>query len=276
MEAHGKFTLMSIQELPRWLSSENAQRAVKLVQNHHTYDPSYAQFHSDNHFALLEGMERYQVQERGFACIAQHFTTFPDGTIATGRPLNQIPAGIKGANLYGICIENMGNFDRDKDVMTAEQRVAIIQLNASLCHRFAIQPGVETIVYHHWYDLTTGARTEGTGDTKSCPGTAFFGGNTVDDARRNLIPEVEEALESFGNPEPTQQAGADMGTVNADHLNVRSGPGSSFPIVATLSKGTPVVIQDERKGWYKVGLGKEWVFCKYVTPVSSTSPVGPF
>ena len=41
------------------------------------------------------------------------------------RSLNTIPAGIKGANTYGVCIENIGNFDKGKDTMTPAQRNSI-------------------------------------------------------------------------------------------------------------------------------------------------------
>jgi hypothetical protein len=44
--------------------------------------------------------------------------------------------------------------------------------------------------YHHWYDLNTGKRIakEGTGSTKTCPGTNFFGGNTVEAFKTGLLP----------------------------------------------------------------------------------------
>ena len=38
-----------------------------------------------------------QHKERGFAEIAQNFTTFPDGKIMGCRNINFVPAGIKGA-----------------------------------------------------------------------------------------------------------------------------------------------------------------------------------
>lgn len=124
--------------------------------------------------------------ERGFSQIAQHFTIFPDGKIVTGRSLEDVPAGIKGANAHGVCIENLGNFDVTE--MTAEQKNTVICLTKLLLKKFNLIPSTSTVVYHHWYDLDTGVRTNGTGNTKTCPGAKFFGGNTVESCQKNLIP----------------------------------------------------------------------------------------
>lgn len=194
MESKGKFKLMTVEEFLVWLGLRSFSRKIEIIQNHHTYLPGYKQFTGSNHFTLLEGMEHFHMHDRGFSEIAQNITTFPDGKIAVCRPLDTIPAGIKGANAHGICIEHVGNFDQGGDTMTEAHREAIITLNAVLCAEFGITPSVNSIVYHHWYDLKTGKRENGEGSTKSCPGTAFFGGNTVDAARAIFIPLVEDAL----------------------------------------------------------------------------------
>ncbi|MCP8968126.1 SH3 domain-containing protein [Ectobacillus ponti] len=41
-------------------------------------------------------------------------------------------------------------------------------------------------------------------------------------------------------------------TVTADALNVRSGPGSSYPVLHVLSNGTHISVQGETDGWYRV------------------------
>jgi hypothetical protein len=102
-----------------------------------------------------------------------------------------IPAGIKGANLNGICVEHVGNFDIGKALMAPEHRHTILAVNARLCDKFGLEVNTRTVVYHHWYDLNTGKRVkEGTGTTKSCPGTNFFGGNTKEACEENFIPEI--------------------------------------------------------------------------------------
>lgn len=190
MKAIGKFILLEPEEFDSWLKLQRkTSREIKLVQLHHTYIPAYSHFKGNNHFAMCESMERAHL-ERGFAEIAQNFTTFPDGKIMVCRNMDTIPAGVKGANKNGICIENVGNFDKGKDVMTEAQRSVILMMTKSLLAHFNLVASDQSVIYHHWYDLNAGKRikVEGTGVTKSCPGTNFFGGNTVTDFNAHLLP----------------------------------------------------------------------------------------
>ncbi|HYV06247.1 MAG TPA: SH3 domain-containing protein [Blastocatellia bacterium] len=254
----GKFVLYDLAEFATWLKSTTISRIVKLIQNHHTFIPSYANFTGSNHFSLLRGMEASHI-ERGFAEIAQNLTTFPDGTIAVCRSFEKIPAGILGANTGGICIENVGNFDTGKDVMTGQQRDCVIKLNALLCKKFALTPNSKSIVYHHWFDLQTGARTNGTGVTKSCPGTGFFGGNTVGNADGKFIPLIAAELQSSAGAAPaggapaTEAAVLFIGRVTADNgLNVRAKPSSSSTKIKALTKGVQVNVFEESGVWRRI------------------------
>ena len=66
-------------------------RKILLVQNHHTFIPSYRDFNGINHFERLNAMEAAHLQ-RGFSEIAQNLTTFPDGTVAVCRSFDNKPA----------------------------------------------------------------------------------------------------------------------------------------------------------------------------------------
>lgn len=193
MKQKGKFLLLDLTEFEAWLKGLKVTRKILLVQNHHTWLPDYQSLHKKptSHFEMLESMERSHL-ERGFNQIAQNLTTFQDGLIAVGRPFDVIPAGIKGANGNGICIEHVGNFDKGKDTMTQAHKDCIIRVNALLCRKFKLIPSTDTIVYHHWYDLTTGLRVPESpnSNTKSCPGTNFFGGNTIEKCKQHFIPLV--------------------------------------------------------------------------------------
>ncbi|HEX3047324.1 MAG TPA: N-acetylmuramoyl-L-alanine amidase, partial [Bacillota bacterium] len=178
----------------KWLGQNSFTRKVKLIQNHHTFMPGYTDFKKNNHFQMLQSMENFHVKSRGFHEIAQNLTTFPDGKVAVCRSINTIPAGIKGANEFGICIEHVGNFDIGGNQMTDEHRNCIIAVNAALCKKFKLTPSTDTIVYHHWWDLDSGKRTNGTGNVKTCPGTNFFGGNSVATAQQSFIPLVKQAM----------------------------------------------------------------------------------
>lgn len=266
MQKKDHFILFALDEFQDWLEENHFHRAVKLVQNHHTYLPDYRSFSGSNHFRLLEGMEDYHIHN-GFNEIAQNLTTFPDGTVSVCRSLDKIPAGIKGANQGGICIEHVGNFDKGKDKMTGEHRKTILGLNALLCKKFHLAPSTDTIVYHHWYDLTTGVRTNGSGNVKTCPGTTFFGGNSVRDAQKNFIPAIKELLAP--HPTPVSPQVLKTGEVTASALNVRSAPDTSADILRTLARGIQVRIYEEQEGWYRIHPQEQhWVSGGYVKLVN--------
>jgi hypothetical protein len=193
-----KFGLVkwSIREFEEWLNSIQLARTVLVIQQHHTFSPCYADFNGSNHFELQQGMKNYHISHNGWADIGQHFSTFPDGSILSGRPLEQAPVCIKGQNTTSICLEHLGNFDSGKDDMLAEQRETIIQMTAILCRRFNIPVNTQSIVYHHWFNLSTGQRNDGSSNNKSCPGTNFFGGNKVIDCSTYFLPLILQASSS--------------------------------------------------------------------------------
>ncbi|KRQ86068.1 N-acetylmuramoyl-L-alanine amidase [Caloramator mitchellensis] len=256
MQKQGKFILMNRDEFKDYILKLKVNRKIFLIQNHHTYIPNYKHF-KNNHFTLLKGMERSHLK-RGFEEIGQNITIFPDGLIAICRPLEEAPAGIKGANSTGICIENVGNFDVGGDKMSEEQKKSIVFVNAVLCKKFKLTPSINTIVYHHWYDLATGKRTNGAGTTKSCPGTNFFGGNTVEAANKYFIPLIKKELELL-NEAITQ---IKKGQVLAITLNLREQPSTTSKIVGTYKRDDMVQILDEKEGWYRTSKG--WVCKDYV------------
>lgn len=188
------FTHILPEAFPDWIEKQAVKRPIRFIQQHHTYSPAYQHFTGSNHLALQKGMQNFHKNVNGWQDIGQHFTIFPDGTIMTGRSLEVAPACIYGANAGAICIENLGNFDAGGDEMTQRQRRAIVTVTAALCRRFDIPADTDRIVYHHWFDLSTGKRTNGSGMTKTCPGTAFFGGNTVEAAQAFFLPEVRALL----------------------------------------------------------------------------------
>ena len=258
-----KFTLFSFDEFRNWLIPFQVSRHIKLVQNHHTWLPDYSLFNGNNHFQLLKSMEKSHL-ERGFSEIAQNLTSFPDGKIALCRSLDKIPAGIKGANTYGVCIENLGNFDIGKDNMADAHRDTILRLNALLCKKFILPTDTDSIVYHHWYDLDTGQRTNGSGNTKTCPGTNFFGGNTVQNCQENFIPRVKDAFAILGPI--TEEKIILHGEVSAILLNVRAAANSTANIVQHLTQRTPIAIYEQKDNWYRISVG-QWVSKDYITLV---------
>ena len=201
MEVKYGFTKLKPNEFYSWLSTQKVSRSVKLIQLHHTWQPNYATFkkHPDC-FTLQNNMKSYHVSGKGWRDIAQHFSIFPDGSIVTGRSLNSTPVGIVGGNSGAICIENVGNFDKGADIMTAEQKNAIIVCVQSLLKKFNLS--TSAIRYHAWY--TSGGTYLGdyvaSKSAKTCPGTNFFGGNTKYAFENNLKPLLEGIVNEEDKP----------------------------------------------------------------------------
>lgn len=183
MKKQGKFILMNREELKTYIYELKDTKKFKYIQQHHTASPSYKDV-KDNHTQLMQAMENYHVDTLKMSEIAQHFSTFPDGTICTGRPLTKDGGGFSGSqNFDSITIENVGNFDTD--TMTEEQKQSIILLNALLCRKFDITPSVSTLPYHCWVK------------NKSCPGAKYFGGNSKKAAENNLIPLIKSQIDKL-------------------------------------------------------------------------------
>lgn len=184
----------TIEDFTQWLSKQTIKRAIDKIQNHHTYIPGYEHWSKKPDAVYwCKSMETSHIQ-RGFSQIGQNLTTFPDGSIVVCRPFETIPAAIKGANTGSIAIEHLGYFDLGKDQMTEAHKETIVGLNAALAKKFGLPVDENHIIYHHWYDLNTGKRTNGAGSTKSCPGNNFFGGNNVEAAKQNFYPLIKSKL----------------------------------------------------------------------------------
>lgn len=200
MKTQYGFTLMTIGEFETWLTQQKVTRRITVIQEHHTWSPCYKQFNGSNHLQLQKNMRDYHVNNAGYADIAQNFTVFPDGMICTGRSMNVAPAGCRGANTNGICIENLGNFDVGGDKMNAAQKDVIVRMAAALLKKFKLSP--ETgITYHAWW--TDDGKSLGTyiasRSCKTCPGTAFFGGNTRASYDKNLKPLIVKVMNGTYN-----------------------------------------------------------------------------
>lgn len=181
MKHEGKFILMTREECKTYIEGITNIKKFTTIQQHHTASPAYKDVKSNNHISLMKSMENYHVNNLKMTEIAQHFSTFPDGLICVGRPLNKDGGGfLSPKNKDSITVENVGNFD--SDLMTKEQKESIIFLNALLCIKCNIVPSVDTLIYHCWIQ------------NKSCPGTKWFGGNSKAAAGKNFIPLVTSTI----------------------------------------------------------------------------------
>lgn len=204
LNMHGQHIVMTREQFKTWLENNTFNRKITLIQHHHTWQPSYKDFTGNNHFAMLESMENFHRKNMNWKTIAQNLTTFPDGTIAISRPFNIAPEGSIGnkANYAGLMIENIGNFDIGHDVMTKEQKDTIVYMTALLCLKFGLTPSIDSITYHHWWNLKTGERVLDNAksfEVKTCPGTGFFGGNTTTSAKKYFYPLIQKKMNDISS-----------------------------------------------------------------------------
>lgn len=202
MEEKYGFKKMTREEFKDYIFNLNVKRKMTSIQQHNTAVPSYKNFTGKNHFEAQLSMKNYHTKSWNPPAVdvAQHFTSFPDGYIVTGRSLELSGAGIYGQNTNSIVIEHYGFFDKNRDVMTEEQRKTVIFMNAVLMIKYNLVPIIhQTVKYHTWYNLSSGAydNPDGimNGKHKSCPGTNFFGGNSIQAAEKYFIPLIKEQMD---------------------------------------------------------------------------------
>ncbi|WP_299367037.1 peptidoglycan recognition family protein [Winogradskyella sp.] len=269
MEKKFGFYKMNVSEFEDYFLDTKVARTVLTIQEHHTWRPSYSVFDGQNHFELQRNMRDYHVNHNGWSDIGQHISIFPDGEIVTGRSFERSPACIFGQNSNAFCIENIGNFDAGGDIMHPEQSDSIIRVTAILCKKFDLPINTKSIVYHHWFNLSTGKRNNGSGGNKSCPGTQFFGGNKVSDCEANFLPEVRNIYNNLVDISPNTPI-LKYVSVSSAKLNVRKGPHYTQPIARSpLSRGVVVrVFNISDNGWLKIS-SKEahWISGKYNSEV---------
>lgn len=266
-------------EFKNWLKNKSVTRNVNKLQIHHTGSPSYSNFFKSNgthedELTRQKNMKSFHVNSRGMSDIAQHFTVFPNGKIVTGRSLNSNPAGITGWNTGAICVEIYGNFDKGQDTMKDAQKKAVIMLYGELCKKFKLTPSTNTIRCHAWF--TSGGTYLGdyypAKSRKSCPGTAFMGfGNSKSAIENNFIPLVKNYISGGTTSTSTSTSTSSLGVyrVNVDELNVRQGPGTSYPIATVVHKGEAYTIVKMSGSWGKLKSGAGWINCssRYCTKV---------
>ena len=224
MKTQNGFTLLENEkEVKEWLDKQNPTRKINKLQVHHMALPDYSTWettdkrvYGDNRelgrtLALDSyGKQTWNSPDGYGHYIAQHINIFPNGKITTGRNLNSTPIGIYGWNTNAICVEVYGNFDKGHDIMTEEQKHAVIFVFALFADKFKLPKTATYIRPHAWFT----SRGTYLGDyivgksRKTCPGTNFMGfGNTRKAFESNFYPMLKEYKYglSIGEPAPPIQ-----------------------------------------------------------------------
>ncbi len=149
------------QDQLRLLLQRGWSRRITSVHLHHTWRPNHAQWRGRS---TVEAIRRYHVETLGWSDIAQHLTIGPDGTIWTGRSLDQAPASVSGHNGTDsdgpFMIEMVGDFDIDKDTLRDPQAKSVHQVVAAICAAFGID--VSSVRFHSEF-----------ASTRTCPGASL-------------------------------------------------------------------------------------------------------
>lgn len=271
------FTKMTPAEFKTWIHKQGNYKYTGL-QVHHTWMPDYSCFYKANGKHEDELTRQYNTQQyhkktNGWGDIAQHFTIFPNGAIVTGRKLSNTTAiGIKGWNSNKICIEIYGNFDKGKDVMTKEQKDAVITVYGELCKKFKITPSISTIRCHAWF--TAGGTYLGdynkSKSAKTCPGTNFMGfGNSKAAIRDNFIPLIQNYISGKTTTTVKDPVACGVYRVKSPDgiLNIRKGPGASYDKVGQVKNGEAYTITKINGSWGYLKSGAGWISLAYTEKI---------
>ena len=271
------FTKMTPVEFKTWIRKQGDYKYTGL-QVHHTWLPDYSCFYKadgkhEDELTRQYNTQQYHKKTNGWGDIAQHFTIFPNGAIVTGRKLSNTTAiGIKGWNSNKICIEIYGNFDKGKDVMTKEQKDAVITVYGELCKKFKITPSISTIRCHAWF--TAGGTYLGdynkSKSAKTCPGTNFMGfGNSKEAIRDNFIPLIQNYISGKTTTTVKDPVACGVYRVKSPDgvLNIRKGPGASYDKVGQVKNGEAYTITKINGSWGYLKSGVGWINLSYTEKV---------
>ena len=271
------FTKMTPAEFKTWIHKQGNYKYTGL-QVHHTWLPDYSCFYKadgkhEDELTRQYNTQQYHKKTNGWGDIAQHFTIFPNGAIVTGRKLSNTTAiGIKGWNSNKICIEIYGNFDKGKDVMTKEQKDAVITVYGELCKKFKITPSISTIRCHAWF--TAGGTYLGdynkSKSAKTCPGTNFMGfGNSKEAIRDNFIPLIQNYISGKTTTTVKDPVACGVYKIKSPDgvLNIRKGPGASYDKVGQVKNGEAYTITKINGSWGYLKSGVGWINLSYTEKV---------
>ena len=285
MKTQNGFTLLKgVGEITSFLNDKKVTRNIDKIQIHHMALPDYKIWEETDkkkfdepHFGRTNSTNEYGKNTWGSKdengkYIAQHFSVFPDGYITSGRSLNNTPIGIKGWNTGAICIEIYGNFDDGKDQMTQDQKKSVIELVGELCKHFDIKPSESTMRYHAWFasdgsylgDYIPGK------SRKSCPGTNFFGGNTIGIYNKNFLPVIKDYINptsSNNKPEDKIVTSNKLVRITTDELNIRQKADADSLKLGSINKGEVFTIIRICGDWGFLKSGAGWIHLGYTQKI---------
>lgn len=163
------FDFITIEKLKKIIK----EYGYKQLHIHHTWKPSHRHFKPGTHIQMQKNMARYHIEVNGWSTIGQHITVFPDGKIVTGRDFSKDPYSIKGYNKGAFCMEMIGNFNLDGDVLKDDQLKIVMDIV-----NIFIELGIPVYFHRDLHDWST------------CPG------DTLD---KNVFVTVAEEINNISD-----------------------------------------------------------------------------
>jgi hypothetical protein len=251
------YILMDIDDFRQMMMEDEIYRIVDTIIIENEPVENYKDFHYKAHMGYLLSLDMAQ-RKHGFERLTYNLVIFPDGMIGYCRPLDMIPGGIGRDHSYDLSICVAGNFNKDGDDMSKEQESVLTEVVAYLCKKLDMTPDSEHITYANWYNLATGQIDNKTGLLneyhKTSPGTAFFGGLSVEQATLGFIPlvQVKYKLNKLKSPERLSSKKVKKAVVISDSLRVRDLPESEGKTLSILHRGTIIPVYENIQGWVRI------------------------
>jgi hypothetical protein len=251
------YILMEIDEFRQVMFEDEIYRLVNTLIIDNEPVENYDDFHFKAHMGYLLGLDMLQ-RRNGLERLAYNLVIFPDGMIGYCRPLDMIPGGIGRDHSHDISICVAGDFKKGGDKMSKEQEGVLTDVVAFLCKKLDMTPDEKHITYANWYNIATGKLDNQNGTVDGChksgPGTSFFGGLSVENARTNfiLLVKVKYKLNKLKSPDRLSGKKVKKAIVISDSLRVRDLPHSEGQTLSILHRGTIVPIYENIQGWLRI------------------------
>ncbi len=123
-------------------SNHRPMNGIRRITVHHTGEYDGMAGRSD--VQVLQAMDRFHRQQRGWAAIGYHFIIGRDGTVYEGRPLTMQGAHVGGHNEHNLGITLVGDFHRSQP--SPAQLASLQRLLDVMRRRFSV--GREQIFGH--------------------------------------------------------------------------------------------------------------------------------
>jgi N-acetylmuramoyl-L-alanine amidase len=219
-------------------------RTIKYIVLHCTGGPQTQ---------TVDSIQRHWKEKLGWKNPGYHFIIPPDGKLVMLQPIDKPSNGVAGHNANSIHISYIGGVGSKGEILdnrTDQQRTTMEELVRKMKSGF---PDA-TILGHR--DFSPDKNRDGviTPDewVKACP--SFSVKEWLQDielVRDPVMPMVKKIVS----------------TKTGVGVNVRTGPGTTFPIAGKVSDGTVVIISGEQEGWTQVEINDScsgWIMSTFL------------